>query len=103
MIAWNGPSLGAVRFLVSGWGCGLGMLEDMPDGLSGVSELPGDLSDGHAIASRPPNRAVVVHRKHVLGLREVIDSCRNVHHNEGGWGGSRLRAHFAPRWVPPAA
>ena len=27
---------------------------------------PGDLSDGHAIAPRPPNGAVVVHRKHVL-------------------------------------
>ena len=50
-------------------GMGLGMLEDLPDGLAGVSELPGDLADGHAIASRPPNRAVVVHRKHVLGLR----------------------------------
>ena len=46
------------------------MVEDMPDGLACVSELPGDLSDGHAIATSPPNRAVVVHREHVLGLRE---------------------------------
>ena len=41
----------------------------MPDGLACVSELPGDLPDGHAIATSPPNRAVVVHREHVLGLR----------------------------------
>ena len=50
-------------------GRGLGMVEDMPDGLASVSELPGDLPDGHAIATSPPNRAVVVHREHVLGLR----------------------------------
>ena len=50
-------------------GRGLGMVEDLPDGLAGVSELSGDLPDGHAIATGPPNRAVVVHRKHVLGLR----------------------------------
>ena len=45
------------------------MRESMPDGFSGVSELPGDLSDGQTIAPRPPNRAVVVHGNHVLGLR----------------------------------
>ena len=50
-------------------GGGLGMAEDMPDGLACVSELPGDLPDGHPIAAGPPNRAVVVHREHVLGLR----------------------------------
>ena len=61
--------MGAGRSLVAAAGMGLGMLEDMPDGLAGVSELPGDLPDGHAIAPSPPNRAVVVHRKHVLGLR----------------------------------
>jgi len=46
-----------------------GMVEDMPDGLASVTELPRDLADGHAIASSPPNRAIVVHREHVLGLR----------------------------------
>jgi hypothetical protein len=45
------------------------MIEDMPDGLASVTELSGDLPDGHAIATSPPNRAVVVHREHVLGLR----------------------------------
>jgi hypothetical protein len=45
------------------------MHERMPDGFSGVSELPGDLPDGHAIAPRPPNRAVVIHGNHVLDLR----------------------------------
>jgi hypothetical protein len=41
----------------------------MANGSSGVSELPGDLSDGQTIAPRPPNRAVVIHGNHVLGLR----------------------------------
>ena len=67
MIAWNGPSMGADRSLVSGSGWGSACVESMPDGLSRVSELAGDLADGHAIATRPPNGAVVVHRKHVLG------------------------------------
>src|SRR3974377_2322227 len=35
-----------------------GMIESMPDGPSGVFELSGDLSDGHAIAPRPPHRRV---------------------------------------------
>jgi len=45
------------------------MIEGMPDGFSRVFELSGDLSDGHSIAPGPPNRAVVVHRKHFLCLR----------------------------------
>ena len=45
------------------------MRQSMPDGLAGVPELLGDLPDGHAITSRPPNRAIVVHGNHVLGLR----------------------------------
>jgi hypothetical protein len=45
------------------------MTEGMPDGFAGVFELSGDLSDGHSIAPGPPNRAVVVHRKHFLCLR----------------------------------
>jgi hypothetical protein len=53
-----------------GWERRFGMVEDMPDGFACVSELSGDLSDGHAIATSPPNRAIVIHRKHVLGLRE---------------------------------
>jgi hypothetical protein len=47
----------------------LGMVEDMPDGLASVSKLAGDLPDGHAIATSPSNRAIVVHREHVLILR----------------------------------
>lgn len=38
-------------------GMGLGMLEGLSGGRSGAPELAGDLPDGHAIASRPPNRA----------------------------------------------
>ncbi len=48
--------------------------QDMTDGLASMSELPGDLPDGHAIAASPPNRAVVVHREHVLGpVGPIID------------------------------
>jgi hypothetical protein len=51
------------------WSRRLGMVEDLPDGLAGVSELSGDLPDGQTITASPPNRAIVVHREHVLGLR----------------------------------
>ena len=44
----------------------LGILEHLPDGVAGVVEFTGDLSDGPAIAMRPPNGAVIVHRKHFL-------------------------------------
>ena len=47
-------------------GIGLGLLEDLPNGVSRMPEFAGDLVDGHAIAPRPPNGSVVVHRKHVL-------------------------------------
>ena len=47
-------------------GIRLGLLEDLPDGVSRMPEFAGDLADGLAIASRPPNGSVVVHRKHVL-------------------------------------
>jgi hypothetical protein len=45
------------------------MHEGMPHGSSGVFKLPGDLSDGHAIAPRPSNRTVIIHGNHVLSLR----------------------------------
>jgi hypothetical protein len=48
---------------------GVRMHEGMTNGFSGVSELPGDLSDGHPIAPRPPNRAIIIHGHHVLILR----------------------------------
>jgi hypothetical protein len=48
---------------------GVGMHERMPDGLPGVSELAGDLPDGHAIAPGPPNRSIIIHGHHVLALR----------------------------------
>jgi hypothetical protein len=50
-------------------GMWVGMHEGMPDSSSGVFELPGDLSDGHAIAPRPPNCAIIIHGNHVLSLR----------------------------------
>ena len=69
MIAWKGPRTGANRFLVRGMGLGSACLRILPDGVSRVFEFAGDLPDGHAIATRPPNGTVVVHRKHVLALR----------------------------------
>ena len=69
MIAWNGPRTGANRGLVAGMGW-VGVVENLPDGVARMVELAGDLADGLAIASRPPNGTVVVHRKHILALRE---------------------------------
>ena len=56
---------------IPGLGCWIGfrMLQDMPD--RGVREIviTGDLADGLAIPTRPPNGAIIVHRKHLLDLR----------------------------------
>src|SRR5208337_2813207 len=82
------------------------MVEGMPNGFSRVIELSGDLSDGHAIAPSPPNRAVVIHRKHFLCLRAsepipvgtfTIHGCARVGPSYAlilPPGGSLLRAHF---------
>jgi hypothetical protein len=91
------PQLGGRTVSGQRLGMWLSMLEGMTNGFSGVSESSSDLSDGHAIASRPPNRAIIVHGNHVLCLRVGECPCRNVHHNEGGWGGSRLRDHI--QWL----
>ena len=45
------------------------MCESMPNDSARVSELPGDLSNGHTIAMSPPNCSVVIHGYHVLSLR----------------------------------
>src|SRR5271157_2067786 len=50
-------------------GMGVRMREGMPDGPSGVTKLPGDLPNGHAIAISPSNRAIIVHGSHILALR----------------------------------
>ena len=78
---------------------GLGMVENLPDGDSGEIEFPGDLPDGLAIAVRPPNGAVIVHRKHFLASMRVRHPCKEAHSTGGGWGGSLLDDHIAPRWV----
>src|SRR5208283_381247 len=82
------------------------MVEGMPNGFSRVIELSGDLSDGHAIAPSPPNRAVVIHRKHFLCLRAsepipvgtfTIHGCARVGPSYAlilPPGGSLFRAHF---------
>ena len=46
------------------------MLEDIPDRVPRVIKVESDPPDGLAIAMRPPNGTEVVHRKHVLDLRE---------------------------------
>jgi hypothetical protein len=58
------------RVSISGLGTGLRMLEDMPDRVPRVIKVESDPPDGTAIATCPPNSTVVVHRKHVLDLRE---------------------------------
>ena len=87
-------------------GMGVRMHEGMPDGSSRVTELPGDLPDGHAIAISPPNRAVVVHGNHILALRageSIHVGAFTITEKTGVGpayalilpsGGSRLRAHF---------
>jgi hypothetical protein len=52
----------------------LGMLEHLPDGVTGVVEFPGDLLDKLTVAAWPPNGAVVVHAKHFLASVRVSDS-----------------------------
>ena len=52
-----------------GDGVRLGVPQDLADRVSRKIELPGRSPDGHAIAMRPPNSAVIVHRKHFLCLR----------------------------------
>src|SRR5690242_11639159 len=49
---------------------GLGLLEDLADGVARMLEFAGDLADGLAIAPGSPDRTVVVHRKHVLDPAE---------------------------------
>ena len=66
MTAWNGPRTGAGRFLVAGMGLGSAWSRTLRIVFARVIELAGDLADGHAIASRPANGTVIVHRKHVL-------------------------------------
>jgi hypothetical protein len=63
------PELGGGTVPGQRLGMRVGMDKGMPDGFSGVSELAGDLSDGHAIAPSPADCAIVVHGHHVLGLR----------------------------------
>src|SRR5271166_2780752 len=90
------------------------MVEGMPNGFSRVIELSGDLSDGHAIAPSPPNRAVVIHRKHFLCLRAsepipvvtfTVHGCARVGPSYAlilPPGGSLLRAHFQLSARPPS-
>ena len=66
MTAWTGPSSGANRSLVEGRGLGSACLRILRMVFRECSEFAGDLADGLAIAPRPPNGTVVVHRKHVL-------------------------------------
>jgi hypothetical protein len=60
------PQHGGGSLTGLGSGLGLRMPEDMPDRVARVFKVAGDPPDGLAIATRPPNGTVVVHRKHVL-------------------------------------
>ena len=100
------PQLGSGPVSGQRLGMGVRMHEGMSDGSSRVTELAGDLPDGHAIAISPPNRAVVVRGNHILALR-VGESIRvgafTITEGPGVGpayalilppGGPRLRAHF---------
>src|SRR5438034_8633982 len=79
---------------------GLGLLEDLADGVARMPEFAGDLADGLAIAPGSSYGTVVVHRKHVLDPPEGESSAvRTFTLPEVSYGGSVLRAQIAPRWV----
>ena len=65
-----------------------------------MSELSGDLPDGHAIPARPADPAIVVRGYHFLDVRlgEAIHE-RTFVITKGVGLGLCLRAHFAPKWV----
>ena len=65
------PQLGGRTVPGQRLGMWVRMHEGMADSFSRVSELAGDLPDGHAIASSPPDCAMVVHGNHVLSLHAV--------------------------------
>jgi hypothetical protein len=50
-------------------GTSMSLLEDLSDRVSRVSELANTLLDRHPIAMGAPDGTVIIHRKHVLGLR----------------------------------
>jgi len=63
------PELGGRPVPGQGLGMRFGMRQGMADGRSRVSELAGNLPDGQTITLSPPNRAIIIHGNHVLGLR----------------------------------
>jgi hypothetical protein len=63
------PELGRLTVPGQRLRMGFRMCESMSNDAARVSELPGDLSDGQAIAMSPPNSPIVIHGNHVLSLR----------------------------------
>jgi len=78
----------------------LGIGEDVPDGLSGMSKLSGDLSDRVTITTSPSNRTIVVHRKHVLGLRVGESIPVGTFTLTKATAVGSLDDHLALRWAP---
>jgi hypothetical protein len=60
----EGIELGRGRRLGPGIGLGLGVLDRLADGASRVVEGPGDGPETHAVAERPSDTCVIVHREH---------------------------------------
>src|SRR6266446_3443898 len=59
-----------------------------------------NLADANAIAMRSANCSVIVHRKHVLDLREVVLRGREPLYAEAALGWDRFRRSFCPRVGP---
>jgi hypothetical protein len=78
---------------------GLGLGQNLADLVPRVMEGARDFADGHAIAVRPADRSVIIHRKHIPNLRKTGWESKKASLYGGCWGGSVLGAHFAPGWV----
>ena len=78
----------------------LGLLQDLPDLVPRMMEGARNLADAHAIAMRPANCSVIVHRKHVLDLREVVLQGRKPLYEEAALGWDRFTRSFCPRVGP---
>lgn len=68
-------------------------------GLPRMTELSGDLPDGHATVTRPPECALVVGRKQILTLVKDWVPRETSRLNGDGQGGFLPGAGIAPGWV----
>ena len=79
---------------------GLGLGQDLADLVPRVMEHARDRADGHAIAVRPADRSVIIHRKHIPNLRETGWGVKKSQSTRRVLGWVRFRRSFCPRVGP---